>query len=131
MTIKKTLKMQLHEELFKEIVSYLTIGFTDQDLEPLTVEEQIIFFIRPDVILYMEQIVEEIEQWMIDNDEKMPIPGDAYRESIFDGEKNSLYQKIIVPIENDRKAIDGDSYEYKDEDFLTYNRYKMYESLNI
>jgi len=126
MTIKKTLKQQLHEELFKELASIITIGFGDQDLEPLTMDEQLAFFMRQDVKEHIEKIIDDIEQFMIEENEKMPIPGDAYRESIYDGEY-ALYEKIIVPIENERKAINGDLYELKDSDILTYEKYMTYQ----
>lgn len=122
MTIKRTLKQQIEEKLFKNIVSLITIGFTDQDLQPLSIDEQKHFFTLSEVKEHIIKIIEDIEQWMIEDNIKTMPPNDAFFESIY--EPNGLYDTIIAKIEQTRKQIDSDNYKYDDNDFLKYEEYK-------
>lgn len=129
MPIIKTLKQVLKEELFKELVSLLTIGFTDNDIQPLNVDEQREFFLNDDVDKYMNKIVNEIEQWMFGENMKELPYGDVYRELIY--EKDGLYVNIIRNIEEKRNLIDGDNYKYQDKDFLRYDDYQLHDNIDL
>lgn len=85
------------QKLFEELLSQLTIGFVDQDIRPMTYEDQIEFFSKADVRDEMQCVCEEVEIRIRENYEEEEYTSDIehgeFREHIYGDVHNriSLY----------------------------------------
>ena len=112
------LKYRIEKHLFLEMTSNITIGFADQDLEPLSVEEQREFFEREDVRGEIRFIVLKLLQECRELGEDEAIMDDWYRELIYD---ETQLGKMYVAIEATRPQ--GNYEDIEDMPELPYSDY--------
>jgi hypothetical protein len=82
---------EIEKHLFNEMTSNLTYGFCDSDVEPLSLEEQKVFFTRDDVRNEMHEVIVAVFQATCDGWEYQ---NDFYRELIYDGPLGVLYLEL-------------------------------------
>lgn len=84
---------RIERHLFGEMTSNITYGFEDE-VEPLSLEEQKAFFERSDVKRGMRDIILEI--FRVTREELDPYEDDFYRELIYGGSIGRFYDELLA-----------------------------------